>query len=316
MTPNADDAGAAGFRRAERALWDHYELQPSERFIDLAAPEARIRVQEVGAGPPILLVHGSGPPGAGSVWAPLVRELEGYRCLMPDLPGAGLSSAVSYAATPPWRVLPDALIGVLDALGLQTVNVIGWSIGGVWSMRLAQRHASRVERIAIMGWSPLLTGFRIPRVIRLQGTPIGALMERLPVNDAAVRSLLRRMVGHGASLDAGRIPDELIGWIVALMRETDTPRNDRLLAGSAIGWDGPRPGLTFEPEELAAIGQPALYVAGTDDWDRILELARRVVDLLPSARLHTVRDGGHVPWLDDPAGIGAELRAFLSDGTG
>lgn len=76
------------YRQAERALWDHYGIEPTERFIDLGSPPARLRVLEIGGGEPILLVHGTA--GAAPVWAPLVRELKGFRCLVLDRPGLGV----------------------------------------------------------------------------------------------------------------------------------------------------------------------------------------------------------------------------------
>jgi pimeloyl-ACP methyl ester carboxylesterase len=307
----SDDARTARYRAAERALWDRYGLAPSEQFIELESPTVRLRVQELGSGEPVLFVNGSGPPGAGSVWAPLVRELEGFRCLMLDLPGNGLSSPIDHAGREYPALVADVLDRVLTTLGIERVHVISWSIGGVWALRLVLRRPSRVSRMVHMGFSPIWPDLRPPLSIRLQSTPIGAAMLRLPVTPTVVRSLLRNVIGHGASLDAGRIPNELIEWIVALMRDTDTMRNDRSWIRTLIGWRGQRPGLTFKPAEIAAIRQPLLFVYGTADWVGTAEVAERIVALLPKAELRIVQDGGHVPWLDDPEGIGKDVRSFL-----
>lgn len=55
---------------AERRLWQHYGLEPRERYLDLRAPAARLRVLEVGSGEPILFVHGTVGPGAWASWIP------------------------------------------------------------------------------------------------------------------------------------------------------------------------------------------------------------------------------------------------------
>ncbi len=115
--PRAAEAAEARLRRyreAERALWDIYELEPVERFLELGSPAVGLRVQEIGSGEPVLFVHGTGGPGT---WPSLVRELEGVRCILLDRPGWGLSSPVDYSATDYNALVAELLRGVLDALG-------------------------------------------------------------------------------------------------------------------------------------------------------------------------------------------------------
>jgi pimeloyl-ACP methyl ester carboxylesterase len=82
-------------RRAERAFWRSYGLAPAQRFVDAGSPAVRLRVQEVGSGEPVLFVNGTGGPGA--YFAPLLAELRGFRCLVLDRPGWGLSDPVDYS---------------------------------------------------------------------------------------------------------------------------------------------------------------------------------------------------------------------------
>ena len=90
----ATDERTERYRRAERALWSHYGLEPTERFVEFESPAVRLRIQEVGSGEPIVFVHGGLWPAVAL--APLVRELAGYRCILLDRPGCGLSSAVDW----------------------------------------------------------------------------------------------------------------------------------------------------------------------------------------------------------------------------
>ncbi|HET9007697.1 MAG TPA: hypothetical protein VFQ04_13350, partial [Actinomycetes bacterium] len=89
---SAASTRAERYRRAERAFWRSYGLAPAERFVEVGSPPVRLRVQELGSGPPVLFVHGTGGPGA--YFAPLLRELQGLRCLVLDRPGWGLSAPV------------------------------------------------------------------------------------------------------------------------------------------------------------------------------------------------------------------------------
>jgi pimeloyl-ACP methyl ester carboxylesterase len=301
------------YRHAERALWEHYGLAPTECFVELGAPAARLRVLEVGAGEPLLFVHGTA--GAGPVWAPLVRELGDFRCLLLDRPGWGLSSAVDFSRHEYGAVVADVLSGVLDGLGIERAHVVGGSIGDVWALRLAARHPSRVDRIALLGGGPLLPEVPVPPIIRLIASPAGAMMVRLRMGPDRVQSILRQ-VGHGSSLDAGRIPDVFVEWRAVLGSDTDSMRHERAMVRAIVDWRrGFRPGLAFDHEELAALPTPTLLVQGTADPTGSPDIWQRFVDLLPRGELRLVEDAGHMPWLDDPSGLATGIRRFLAAGT-
>lgn len=72
---------AERYQRAERALWDHYNLQPIVHFVELESPRVRLRVLEVGAGKPLLFIHGTvgqgtaDPVGSPELWRRVVGAL-------------------------------------------------------------------------------------------------------------------------------------------------------------------------------------------------------------------------------------------------
>jgi pimeloyl-ACP methyl ester carboxylesterase len=104
----------------------------------------RVHVAEAGEGAPLLLVHGW--PQHWYEWRGLVAELAGERRLiMPDLRGFGWSD------TPPGPIDPDVfvrdLVALLDALGLEEVDVAGHDWGGFSSLLLSARHPGRVRRL-------------------------------------------------------------------------------------------------------------------------------------------------------------------------
>jgi pimeloyl-ACP methyl ester carboxylesterase len=109
------------YRQAERALWADYGLEPAERFVELRTPAARLRLLDVGSGEPVLFVHGTVGPGS---WPALVRELRGFRCLVLDRPGWGLSSAVVFSRSEFKAVVEQPAVyiyGTADPVG--TVDV-------------------------------------------------------------------------------------------------------------------------------------------------------------------------------------------------
>jgi pimeloyl-ACP methyl ester carboxylesterase len=309
-TISSADAATERYREAERILWNHYGVEPTEHFVDTSSPAARLRVVEVGSGSPLLFVPGSA--GTGPYWGALVRELEGFRCLLLDRPGWGLSTPLDYSSVDYRTAVSDLMCGVLEGLEIERADVIGASIGDVWALQLAARHPARVDRVVLLGGGPIVAESGVPTIIRLIASPLGAAMVRLPPKPRRVQMFMRQ-AGHGASLDAGRIPEDYIRWRVAFERETASMRHERDMVRSIVNWrNGLRPGLTFEDAELAAIQQPALHVYGTADPVGTMELWKGVADLLPRGKLQLVDGAGHMPWLDDPRAVADHVSRFLA----
>ena len=301
LAPGALPRGRAGPRR-------HYGLEPSERWIDLERPRARLRVLEVGAGDPVIFVHGTG--GAGPYWGALVRELPGMRCIMIDRPGWAMSDPIEYGRREYAADIRDVLTGVMDALGIQRAHVAGASIGDVWALRLAQREPSRVGGIGLLGPGPVLDDVPVPGIVKIIASPLGAVMVRMPSKPGRERAILKQ-VGHGASLAAGRIPDVYVEWRAALGSLTHSTHHERAMIRALVKGRSFRPGLTLDAAQLAGIDHPTLLVYGTADPTAPLEVWQRFVGMLPRGALQLVTDGGHLPWLDDAAGVGDRVSSFL-----
>ncbi len=305
----------ARYREAEQRLWERHGLQPEERFLELERPSVRLRVLEVGAGAPVLFLPGSA--GAGAAWAPLVAELDGCRCLLLDPPNSGLSSRLDYTGRAYRDVIVEVLRGVVEGLELEHLDLVGFSLGNVSALRLAEAEPTRVRRVVLLGSGPLLEGWRVPGIVRMIGSPLGALMTRLPPGRGAARAFLRQL-GHAQSLKEGRIPEELIDWRVSFDRDTDTLRNERAMVRAITDWRRGvlREGVTFTEPELRRIVQPTLIVYGSEDPTGSLEALRPVVDVLPRCELRIVDGAGHVLWLDDPADVASALGGFVTSAHG
>jgi len=280
-----------------------------EQFIGLQSPAVRVRVQIVGSGSPVLFIHGGVWPGAA--FASLVAELSDFRCLILDRPGCGLSSPLGYSNHEYKTLTAQLLTGVLDAIGIDRTNVVGQEVGAAWALGLATAHPTRVDRLVLTGAAPLLHEQPVPTFLKVLASPIGALIVRLPQSRGQAKSILRQE-GHGASVEAGQIPEAYLDWHVALMRETPTMRNERALIRATLGRGGWRPEVTFERHELAQLQGPMLYVYGTNDPESTVDRMRHLVGMLPGAELHLLEGGGHLPWLDDPSQVGARVRGFLA----
>ena len=298
------------YRTAEQRLWEATGETPTESFVTLPRIGVRVRVQELGTGEPVLFIHGG--PNSGSTWAPLIEHLDGFRCLMVDRPGTGLSD--------PYEVGPDNLawygsvfVGdVLTALGLQQTHVVASSFGGYLALRSAAAEPKYIRRMVQMAAPALAPGSPTPPFMRLISIrPIRRLIGVLPPNERANNSILRQL-GHGASLDAGRITPLFGDWYVALQQHTDTMRHDGDMIGRLASYRGIDPANIIPDEVFAAVTNPTLFLWGADDGFGGEGVARGVVGRMPNAELVMIPDSGHLPWLDDPKSIGAASVAFLN----
>jgi 2-hydroxy-6-oxonona-2,4-dienedioate hydrolase len=298
----------AAYRDAEATLWSSFGCRPStEHHVRLAATGTNVRVQEVGEGPPVLFLHGG--PNAGSTWAPLVAHLDGLRCLLVDRPGTGLSAPYPITVSNLPRIGARFVPELLDGLGIGRAHVVASSFGGHLALRSAAAHPDRFLRMVQMAAPALVPGDTFPPFMRWLVRPsVRRLVNVLPPNERAGRAILRQ-IGHGASLDAGRIPPAFLAWYVALQRHTDTMRHDGDMIGNALPQADT---IRLTDELLASVPVPTLFWWGADDTFGGEPVARHLVEVMPDAQLTMVPDAGHLPWLDDPAAAAAATPTFLT----
>jgi pimeloyl-ACP methyl ester carboxylesterase len=301
--------GIDRYRRAEETLWHLYGLEPRERFVELADPRFRLRVIEVGSGPPIVFVPGT--MVTGPAWGGLVGKLAGYRCLLVDRPGEGLSEPIAFPAGRYAETVSAVMSGLFDALELERAAVVGHSIGNVWALRAALAMPSRVDRLVLIGGGPVVDELEAPGFIKLIASPVGAIIVRLPFSPDRARGMMRDS-GHGRSLDAGRIPQEFVDWMVSFQRDTSSMRAERAMVRTLVGRGGWRPGLALSESEFQSVAPALSWIVGSDDTTGTVELWNRTAARMPNAEVHVIDGAGHLPWIDDPSRVAAVIRQFLA----
>ncbi|MCR6628674.1 MAG: alpha/beta fold hydrolase [Magnetospirillum sp.] len=107
---------------------------------------------DVGDGFPTILIHGSGPGvSAWANWRLVLPDLSRhFRLIAPDMAGFGFSERPPQAGYG-LDLWVRQVVGLLDALQLPQVNLVGNSFGGAIALALAVRHPDRVRRMALMG---------------------------------------------------------------------------------------------------------------------------------------------------------------------
>lgn len=308
------DVNEPAYRAAEQRLWASLGAQPTERWVDLPRHATRIRLQEIGDGPPTLFVHGANTSGAS--WAALAARLPTFRCLILDRPGTGLSPLLPRRidATSLPEIADTILIDILDALGIGTANLVASSLGGYVALRAAAAAPDRFDRMVQFSWPVGAPTPHVPMMLRAAAIPgVGRLMAAMPASERSVRMLFRRL-GQADALEDGRITDADIDAYLALLRHTDTMRNELAPARALVSAISGVRGLDLSDDVLGRIRCPTLFIWGAHDPFGGEEVARQLVPRIPGATLDLMPDAGHSPWLDDIDHCVAAAAAFLAQG--
>ena len=213
-----------------------------------------------GAGPPLVLLHGATSLGREDYAAQLPSMSKAFLVHTPDARGHGRTrwdAAKGFESE--WLV--DDLAGFVDALGLASFHLLGFSMGGMTALQFAARRPERIRTLIVVG----ITTLREPRA-----------------------SVGRRL------MDPARILDHEPEFAATLSRRHDAGQGEgawqRLLP--AIAADiAAQPLLT--PAELHGIDCPAMVVCGDRDPFVPPEHAAGLARQLPNGRLFVVPDCGH-----------------------
>jgi 2-hydroxy-6-oxonona-2,4-dienedioate hydrolase len=152
-------------------------LKTEARVRSVVVGEHRLRVIEVGAGEPLLLVHGFAD--SAYTWHRNLRPLAeaGFRALAYDHPGCGESTL-----PPGFRFGVDDLarlaLRLLDVLGVERAHLIGSSLGGGIGLQLAIHHPDRLRRVVLEAPTCYHAPAR-PLIYLARCSPINALARRM-----------------------------------------------------------------------------------------------------------------------------------------
>lgn len=101
-----------------------------------------------GSGEPLLIIHGNGG-SINNFTYQIPYFAKNYKVIIADSRSQGKSADTGDSLT--YEMMADDYAGLLDALKLDSVNVIGWSDGGINGLLLAMRHPKKVKKLAVTG---------------------------------------------------------------------------------------------------------------------------------------------------------------------
>lgn len=273
----------------------------------LAGPLGKLHYHEAGPenGHPLVLLHGSGPGVSG--WANFSGNLPTYasrfHTLVVDLPGFGASDLVEAGADAfADTAYEDAVLLVMDALGIEKASIIGNSMGGGVASRLAARHPARISRLVCIG------GVGIPLLSAAPSEGIKLLV------DFVEEPSKERLVAWMQSMvyDKKTLAPELVEmrWEqCANPAAIESAR--RMYSKRAIGSVSPASRVRWL-DHLPAIQAPTLLAWGRDDRVTPLDMALAPMRLIRKCELHVFYDCGHWAMIERKDEFESATMSFLT----
>ena len=249
----------------------------SEQFIEHSG--MRTAYLEAGSGPPVLLLHGSGPGvSALANWRGVLQSelTDRYRLIAPDVVGFGQTSAPDGVALDHALRLQQ-LADFMEALDLGTVGLVGNSMGGALALGLAHHHPDRIARMVLMG----TVGISFPITKALD--EVWGYEPSIPAMEGVIRHL-----AHDQTL----VSDDLVKLRYEASMQPGV--QERYASAFAAPRQRHLDDMALSEAEIAAITTPTLLVHGIHDHIVPLEqTSLRIARLMPDADLMVFGRVGH-----------------------
>ena len=161
-----------------------------------------------GEGRPMILLHGG--LGSGEMFGPILPQLaERHQVIAPDLQGHGRTADIERPID--HRLMADDVAALIDHLGLERPDVVGYSLGGGVALQTAVRHPDKVRRL-VAASAYITSDAPYPEIRAQQGqvsaaamdfmkdTPMYQLYQRVAPRPEDFPRLLEKM-GQAMSVD-------------------------------------------------------------------------------------------------------------------
>jgi 2-hydroxymuconate-semialdehyde hydrolase len=266
------------------------ETQAAETEAVVSVDGVRVHYLRRGRGAPLLLLHGFTVGSSRLTYGPSLEPLsEHFDVIAPDLPGYGFSGTPDTLYTTADYV--RFVVGFLDALGLEKVNLVGFSKGGAIALGVGLEHPERVRKLL------LVSAYALNRWVTLPFLPYLALRTPWLIRFfwrslRRSRRLLPWYLKHVIFGDARAVTEQLLD-------EVREPLSREGSEAAFIAWLRGELGMfhyaTDYSRRLKELRVPTLFLHGTRDLVVPVQGARRASKLAPNAELKLVRRCGH--WL-------------------
>lgn len=258
----------------------------------------RTNVHDVGEGPALLLLHGSGAGVSGwANWRGLIPEMSpSYRVIVPDLAGFGYTETPAdfeFCFMESWI---EQILALLAALGVKRAHILGNSFGGSLALWLAARRPELFDRLVLMGPG---------------GWPakVNSDLDGLWAYTPSLENMRRAM--KVMAFNQALVTDELVEMRYrATMRPGAQEAFARVFPAPRQRWLDAQ---TLPIADLQRIDNETLIMHGRDD--RVVDpmVSWNLHQHLRNSQLHVFSNCGHWTMIEQAARFRSQLRAFLAE---
>lgn len=247
--------------------------------------------ETLGSGPDLVMVHGWAMQGG--LWRAFGESLAAnWRVTLVDLPGHGFS-----APQPDYRL--DAVVDTLLQAAPPRAHWLGWSLGGLLSLRAAECYPERVASLTLMASTPRFTAeAHWPGMSHQSLAAMAMDLER------DFQGTLRRFTGLQTFGQEGA--RALARQIEARLAERPPPDSAALRGGLSLLQT-----VDLRPA-LARLAIPVLAVLGSRDRLVPKTLGAALAELNPAITVHALQGAAHLPFLTESAETLGLIEAFLA----
>lgn len=254
-----------------------------------------LNVQRSGEGPPVVMLHGL-TSNLTALQPEIERLSQSFEVIAVDSRGHGRSDK------PARYTLQDHIddvVGVMDALKLDTVNLIGTSAGSYIAQGVASQHPERIRKLVLI----------------------------VPKSNGKTSSVARFIAQHEDEV-RGMSHDEIQALVLSRIFAPSTPQSvkeaqairSQQQAGQGLTLDAQQAeaasqalaGFDFRPV-LAQITAETLVISGRHDILNPPEEGHLIAELIPNTRLEILEHSGHLPNVEEPGRLLDLIEGFLKE---
>lgn len=242
---------------------------------------------------PILFIHGF--PFDHSMWRHQLTALSRWRCIAPDLLGAGTSGGLAVSDDYSMAAYARDLIRQLDDQRIEQVVVCGLSMGGYIAFELLRQVPTRVHAAVLCN-------------------------TKAPADTPEARRGRDAMAAKAEREGARGIAAELVPKLLARATRERRPAvvrevTEMIVRQPVSGIVGALRALRERPDSaplLARIRIPVLVIAGEDDEITPAAGMQEIAGAIPNAEFLVIPDAGHLTPLEQPRAFNAATKDFLT----
>jgi pimeloyl-ACP methyl ester carboxylesterase len=236
---------------------------------------------DVGEGPPVVLVHGFASSRHGTWkengWYETLADA-GRRVVAIDCRGHGESEKLHDPVAYGRNTMAEDVVRLLDHLSIPEADLMGYSMGGGISLRLLVNHPDRFNAVVPSGVGETVLGERE------RGDVIAEALEADDLDDVETQR------GREFRIFAANRDNDLRA-LAAIQRSESAP---------------------IHPEQFADVSQPVLVARGVDD--ELVGDPGPLADAIPGAESYAVPESDHLSTTDDPRYEEAVMEFLAREG--